>query len=89
VAFTALMNDYPESDKGDEYKLMIIKSYFRYAEMSVEEKKTERFEQVVTECNDFVDRFPESKLRKEAENFLHQSQTNIKNLNNEQVKTSA
>ncbi len=89
VAFTALLNDYPESAKGDEYKLMIIKSYFRYAEMSIEEKKTERYEQVITECNDFVDRFPDSKLRKEADNFLHQSQTNIKNLNNEQVKTSA
>ena len=31
---------------------------------------------------------PESKLRKEAEHFLNLSQTNIKNLSNEQVKTS-
>jgi outer membrane protein assembly factor BamD len=66
--------------RGDEYKLMIIKSYYRYAEMSVEEKKPERFEQVITECNEFTDRFPESKLKKEADNFLNQSQTNIKNL---------
>ena len=78
VAFTTLLNDYPESQNGDEYKLMIIKSYYRYAEMSVEEKKPERFEQVITECNEFVDRFPESKLRKEAEVFLHQSQTKLK-----------
>ncbi len=89
VAFTTLLNEYPESNKGDEYKLMIIKSYFRYAEMSIEEKKPERFEHVITEVNEFVDRFPESKLRKEAENFSHQSQTNIKNLSNEQIKTSA
>lgn len=80
VAFTSLLNDYPESMRGDEYKLMIIKSYYRYAEMSVEEKKPERFEQVITECNEFTDRFPESKLKKEADNFLNQSQTNIKNL---------
>jgi outer membrane protein assembly factor BamD len=80
VAFTSLLNDYPESMKGDEYKLMIIRSYYRYAEMSVEEKKPERFEQVITECNEFTDRFPESKLKKEADNFLNQSQTNIKNL---------
>ena len=78
VSFATLLNDYPESDRGDEYKLMIIKSYYRYAELSVEEKKPERFEQVVTECNEFVDRFPDSKLRKEAENFLHQSQTKLK-----------
>lgn len=83
VAFTALLNNYPESDRADTYKLMIIKSYFRYAEMSVEEKKLERFEQVVAECYEFVDRFPDSKLRKEAEDFLTNSKNNIKTLNNE------
>jgi len=89
VAFATLLSAYPESLRGDEYKLMIIRSYYRYAEMSVEEKKPERFEQVIDECHDFVDRFPDSKLRKDAENFLNQSQTQIKNLNNEQAKTPA
>jgi outer membrane protein assembly factor BamD len=89
VAFAALLNEYPESPKGDEYKLMTIRAYYRYAELSVEEKKPERFEQVINECNEFVDRFPESKLRKEAERFLNLSQTNIKNLSNEQTKTPA
>lgn len=89
VAFASLLNSYPESATADEYKLMIIKSYFRYAEMSVEAKKTERFEQVITECQEFVDRFPESKLRKDAEHYQNLSQTNIKNISNEQVKTSA
>lgn len=89
VAFTALLNDYPESERGDEYKLMIIKSYYKYAEMSVEEKKVERFEQVINHCYEFTDRFPDSKLKQEAENFLNLSQSNIKNLNNEQIKTPA
>jgi len=83
VAFTSLLNDFPESEKGDEYKLMVIKSYFNYAELSVDEKKIERFEQVITECNDFIDRFPESKLLSEAERYITLSQSNIKNLNNE------
>ncbi|MBL7738525.1 MAG: outer membrane protein assembly factor BamD [Chitinophagaceae bacterium] len=89
VAFATLLNAYPESPKGDEYKLMIIRAYYRFAELSVEERKAERFEQVIDECHDFVDRFPESKLRKDAESFLNLSQTQIKNLNNEQVKTPA
>lgn len=89
VAFTSLLNTYPESLKADEYKLMIIKSYYRFAELSIDEKKPERFEQVVTEANEFIDRFPESKWRKEAEHFLNLSQNNIKNLSNEQTKTSA
>ncbi len=83
VAYSTLLNLYPESQKADEYKLMVIKSYYRFAEMSVEEKKVERYEQVISEVNEFTDRFPESKLRKEAEEFLQLSQTNIKNLSNE------
>ncbi len=80
VTFATLLNSYPESVKGDEYKLMIIKSYYRYAELSVEEKKEERFTQVVNECNEFTDRFPESKLKKEVDQFYTQSQNNIKTL---------
>lgn len=89
VAFAALLNNYPESLLADEYKLIIIKSYFRFAELSVEEKQVERYEQVILECNEFADRFPESKFKKEAEQFLNLSQNNIKKLNNEQIKTAA
>ena len=81
VAFTSLLGACPESAKGDEYKLMAIKAYFKFADMSVEEKKAERYEQVIDECHEFVDRFPESKLRKEAEDYLQSAQTKIKNLN--------
>ncbi len=89
IAFTTLMNNFPDSEKSDAYKLRIIKSYYQYALMSIEEKKNERFEQVISECNDFIDRFPESKLKNEAEKYMTQSQNNIKSLQNEQTKTSA
>lgn len=89
IAYTNLMNDFPDSDKSDQYKLQIIKSYFQYASLSIDEKKEERFEHVISECHDFTDRFPESKLLKEAEKYLTQSQTNIKNLKDEQIKKTA
>jgi outer membrane protein assembly factor BamD len=88
IAFTNLMNTFPDSEKSDEYKLQVIKSYYQYALMSIDEKKNERFEQVITECNDFIDRFPESKLLKETERYLSLSQNNIKALSNEQTKAS-
>jgi outer membrane protein assembly factor BamD len=85
LAFTTLINNYPDSPKGDEYKLMSIRSYFRYASMSIPEKQEERYNKVITEVEDFQDRFPESKLMKEAERFLTLSKNNIKSLNNEQT----
>ncbi|MEP7279753.1 MAG: outer membrane protein assembly factor BamD, partial [Bacteroidota bacterium] len=86
ISYTSLINNFPDSEKGDEYKLQVIKAYFEYATLSVEEKKEERFEQVITEYHDFLDRYPESKLLKEAEKYFTLSQTNIKNLKNEPIK---
>lgn len=88
VAFNTMLNDYAESEKAPEYKLMAIKSYFRFAEMSVEDKKAERFEKVIEEAADFMDRFPESPLAKEVQDYVSKSQTNLKLYSNEPVKTS-
>jgi len=88
VSFNTLLNNYPDSQKSDEYKLMSIKAYYRFAEMSIEEKKAERFEKVIEECNDFTDKFPQSQLAKEVEHFLTLSQNNLKNISNEPSKTT-
>ena len=85
IAYTSLMNDFPDSQKGDAYKLQIIKSYYLFAMNSIEDKKSARFEQVVTECNDFIDRFPESSLKKEVEEYQTLSKNNIKATTNEQI----
>ena len=88
IAFTNLANNYPESTKGDEYKLKTVRAYYRFAKLSVPEKQIERYEKVVTEYEDFVDRYPESKLMKDAESYKNLSQTHIKDLKNEQTQTS-
>ena len=88
VAFNTLLNDYPDTKTGDLYKMMSIRSYYRFAELSVEEKKSERFEKVIEEANEFLDRFPQSSLAKEAENFLNLSKNNLNKYTNEPVKTT-
>ncbi|MEP6596135.1 MAG: outer membrane protein assembly factor BamD [Ginsengibacter sp.] len=88
IAFTNLLNNYPESAKGDEYKLMIVKSYYQFAKLSIAEKQQERFEKVIEEYNDFTDRYHESKLLKVAEGYNNLSLNHIKQLKNEQATTS-
>lgn len=88
IAYSNLLNNYPESAQGDEYKLMIVKSYYQFAKLSVAEKQQERYEKVIEEYNDFTDRYPESKLLKDAEVYNNLSLNNIKELQNEQAKTS-
>ena len=89
VALNSLMNSYPDSEKSDEYKLLIIRSDYQYALQSVEEKKEDRFEIVVTQCNEFIDRFPDSKLNKTVQEYLTFSQNNIKAVKNEQTKKAS
>ncbi len=55
---------------------------------ALKKKKPARYEQVITEVNDFADRFPGSSLLKEAEHYAALSQNNIKQLQNEQAKTT-
>jgi outer membrane protein assembly factor BamD len=80
IAYTSLINNYPYSDKADQYKLQIIKSYYKYANLSIQEKRQERYVKVISEVNDFQDRFPESKYLKEAERYLTLSSNNIKSI---------
>lgn len=86
VAYSTLMENYPDSERSEEYKLSIIKAYYKFAQMSIMERQQERFEKVLTEVEDFNDRFPESKLAAEANNFKTLSSNNIKNLKDEQAK---
>lgn len=88
IGFSSLLLNYPESSKGDQYMFMAVKSYYEYAKMSVFMKQEERYSKVTSEYFDFVDRYPDSKLLKEAENYKNISQNNIKKIQNEQNKTS-
>lgn len=85
ITFNLLMNAYPDSQFSDEYKLYVIKSEYLYAIQSMELKKKDRLEQVITDCNDFNDRFPDSKLKKEVQQYLELSNSTIKKINNEQT----
>lgn len=89
ISYDNLLNTYPESALADSYKLEAIKSYFKFAQLSIFEKQQERYEKVVNEFEDFSDRFPESTLLKEAEEYKNLSLNNIKEIQNEQAKTSA
>jgi outer membrane protein assembly factor BamD len=89
ITFAQVLDDYPESPKGDFYKLMVIKSYYEFARISVEWKQKERFEKVETEYRDFADRYPDSKLLAEAQRINIITQNSLKALQNEQAKASA
>lgn len=86
IAYGNVSDNFPDSKRADEYKYHVIKSYFKYAEMSYEEKQTERFTKVLSECNEFAERFADSKYLDDVNKVKTQTNNALKNLkNNEQV----
>ena len=86
VAFATLSDDYPDSENSDRYKLNEIRAYFKYAEMSISDKQVERFEKVIAECAEFEQRFTDSHLIAEVNNYKTETENNLKKLQNEQIK---
>ncbi len=80
IAFTTVSENFPDSKRSDEYKLLVIKSYFKYAEMSYEEKQKERFEKVLSECSDFKERFVDSKYSEEVNKYKLQTNNYLKKI---------
>ena len=80
LCYSNLLGDYPESLNGDLYKLKSLVSYYKFAKLSVVDKQTERFTKVVTEFQDFADRFPQSTHLKEAQEYNNLSLNKIKEI---------
>eukprot|EP00657_Telonema_sp_P-1_P012610 TRINITY_DN9278_c0_g1_i1.p1 TRINITY_DN9278_c0_g1~~TRINITY_DN9278_c0_g1_i1.p1 ORF type:complete len:107 (+),score=22.93 TRINITY_DN9278_c0_g1_i1:92-412(+) len=59
--------EFPDTKFREEISFMILRSSFLLADNSIEEKKIERFEQTLRECDDFIERHPRSSDVKNAE----------------------
>ena len=90
VAFEQIIRKYPDSKNVDYYKLMSMKSAFRYAGNSIPEKQEARFKQVLADYEEFKRRYPKSAYRSEVEKINSLSLQSLKKLasNDTSKKTS-
>lgn len=86
IAFDNVSDNFPDSKNADEYKFQTILAYNKYAELSFEEKQEERYSKVLTECNDFIERFNDSKKIAEVKKIKTQTLNILNTKKNEQVK---
>lgn len=64
------IQSYPYSKYREDFEFLILKAKYQEARESIEEKKADRFRDVIDEYHSFVNAYPESKNLKEAENIL-------------------
>lgn len=78
VALTSSLKEFPDTKYREELMYMLLKAKYLLAVNSIEEKKHERLSSALDEYFTFVDSYPESKYRKEAEKF-HATVTKLLN----------
>ncbi len=64
------LKDYPYSNKREEFATLIMKGKYELARMSVEEKQLERYQDAKEECYGFINEYPDSKERSNAEKMI-------------------
>jgi len=82
VALENSQKEYPDSRYREELMFMLLKSKYLLAINSVEDKKELRLSSALDEYFAFVDEFPESKYRREAEKF-YEDTSKLLNYNKE------
>lgn len=72
------VKDYPYSKYKEDLELLILKALYQEADNSVEERKADRFRDVIDEYYSFINNYPDSKNRGEADNILKIARRHVK-----------
>lgn len=64
------VRDYPYSKYKEDLEFLILKARFQEADQSVDERKVDRFREVVDEYYSFINNYPDSPNRAEAEDIF-------------------
>ncbi len=72
------VRDYPYSKYKEDLELLILKARYREADLSVDERKADRFREVVDEYYSFINNYPDSPNRHEADNIYNIAKKYVK-----------
>lgn len=64
------LNDFPYSSFREDFAILVMKGKYELAQMSVEEKKVQRYQDAEDECYGFINEYPDSKERSTAEKYI-------------------
>ena len=81
VAFRNVLRDFPATEYKEEILFLITKSYYLYAQNSIESKKEERYLLAQEAFRELRESYPDSKYLKEASSFYENSAKQLTRLN--------
>ena len=72
------LKEYPYTRYKETLSMLILKSKYQEAVQSIEEKKPERFRDVIDEYYSFINDYPSGEYSKEAENIFKVAKKYVK-----------
>lgn len=66
------LKDFPSTKYREQFSMLILESKYELALMSVESKKMDRYRNTIDEYYNFINEFPDSKMRKKAEKIFNE-----------------
>jgi len=84
ISLSNSLKEYPDTKYREELMFLLLKAKYLLGENSIDEKKRERLNQALDEYFTFVDEFPDSKYRKDA-NKMFESTKKMLNLSDEDL----
>jgi len=77
IAFRNSMKDFPDTKYAEEMEYLTIESQYLYAKNSREIKQEERYTEALEEYERFVEKYPNSKYLKDAQNLKKDAENGI------------
>lgn len=72
------IKDYPYSKYKEDLELLILKARYQEARESIDEKKPDRFSEVIDEYYSYINNYPDTPNREEADNIFKIAQRYVK-----------
>ena len=80
TSFQNMLSNYPETNRAEYVRFLILKASYEYAQKSIYDKRAERYEEALTRYREYVSRYPEGENLKEAHEINKQIESESKNL---------
>ncbi|MEM6966283.1 MAG: outer membrane protein assembly factor BamD, partial [Bacteroidota bacterium] len=85
-SFENLLKDFPESPDAEKVRFLILKGNFLLAENSILSKQGERYQNTIEYYDSFINKYPTSRYRKEADSMYKNSNNKLKELKDDRYQ---
>ncbi len=80
VSFENILKDYPETQRAEEIRYLMVITEYEFASRSFRLRKGERLEKEIELAENFLGRYPDSRYAEEVSTLLRKSQEELKDL---------